>query len=114
LTDRLAGLEETRAAGRGDLALAPRVADAEQDVAGLREEYLASRVERRQAETLIQEAEARDAHDAERRAQQGLDDWFRNRLHRQASEAKFANTVGPAMDAGNGGPDEIGGAGGEA
>jgi hypothetical protein len=110
LTDRLAGLEETRAAGRSTLALAPRVADAEQEAASLREEYLASRVERRQAETLIQEAEARDALDAERRAQQGLDDWFRNRLHRRASEAKQANTAGPAIDAGSDGPKEIEGA----
>jgi hypothetical protein len=108
LTDRLAGLEEARAAGRSDLALAPRVADAEQDVASLREEYLASRVERRQAETLIQEAEARDALDAERRAQQGLDDWFRNRLHRQASEARLKNTDGPTINAGSDVPEEIG------
>jgi flagellar biosynthesis chaperone FliJ len=108
LTDRLAGLEETRAAGRSAVAIAPRVADAEQDVANLREEYLASRVERRQAETLIEEAEARDALDAERRAQQGLDDWFRNRLHRQASEAKLAKTDGPGIDAGRDGPEEIG------
>jgi hypothetical protein len=45
-------------------------------------------VERRQAETLISEAEARDALDAERKSQQGLDDWFRNRMHREALEAK--------------------------
>jgi flagellar biosynthesis chaperone FliJ len=114
LTDRLAGLEETRAAGRRALALAPRVADAEQDVASLREEYLASRVERRQAETLIQEAVTRDALDAERRAQQGLDDWFRNRLHRRASEEKLANTDRTAMDAGNDGPEAIARAGRDA
>jgi hypothetical protein len=107
LTDRLAGLEETRAAGRSFLALAPRMASADQDVASLREEFLDSRVERRQAETLIQEAEARDALDAERRAQQGLDDWFRNRLHRQASENKPANAGGPAVDAGSDGLEDL-------
>jgi hypothetical protein len=69
-------------------AIAPRIEDAESDVASLREEYLASRVERRQAETLISEAEARDALEAERKNQQGLDDWFRNRMHREALEAK--------------------------
>jgi len=53
----------------------------------MREEYLASRVERRQAETLIQEAEARDTLDADRRSQQGLDDWFRNRRHKADAEA---------------------------
>ena len=108
LTDRLAGLEETRSAARSVLALAPRVANAEQNVASLREEFLDSRVERRQAETLIQEAEARDALDAERRAQQGLDDWFRNRLHRQALEARLAIAAGPANDAGGDGCEQDG------
>jgi hypothetical protein len=87
LPDRLAGLEETHTADRLARALAPRIRDAELDVAALREEYLAQRVERRQAETLIEEAEARDALDAGRRSQQGLDDWFRNRLHRTEAEA---------------------------
>lgn len=88
LIDRLAGLEETRAAGRRSAALAPRIADAELDVAALRQEFLARRVERRQAETLIQETEARDAVEDGRRGQQALDDWFRNQMHREAAEAK--------------------------
>lgn len=87
LTDRLAGLEETRAAHRLAGLLAPRIADAGQDVTQLREQYLASRVERRQAETLIQEAEARDALDGDRRSQQAIDDWFRNRMHRAGEQA---------------------------
>lgn len=88
LTDRLAGLEETRIACRLTAELASRIAEAEQNVADLREDFLAMRVERRQAETLVEEAQARDARDAERRAQQGLDDWFGNRLHGNASTAK--------------------------
>jgi hypothetical protein len=91
-TDRLAGLEETCAAERFALALAPRIADADEEVANMREDYLGRRVERRQAETLIQEAEARDALDAERKSQQALDDWFRNRLHRTGLEARLART----------------------
>ncbi len=83
LTDRLAGLEEQHAAHRFRMALAPRVRDAKQDMDSLREDYLATRVERRQAETLIKEAEARDALEAGRRAQQALDDWFRNRRRRE-------------------------------
>ena len=97
LTDRLAGLEETRAAHRLAGLLEPRIADTEQGVALLREQYLASRVERRQAETLIQEAEARDGLDEDRRSQQALDDWFRNRKHRageQAGTAAPANSPG--------------------
>ena len=87
-TDRLAGLEETRAAERLARALVPRIADANEEVANMREDYLDKRVERRQAETLIEEAEARDAVDAERKSQQALDDWFRNRLHRAGLEAR--------------------------
>jgi hypothetical protein len=90
LTDRLAGLEEGRAAGRYRAALAPRIADAELDVAALREEFLARRVKRRQVETLIQEAEAQDAIEAARHGQQALDDWYGNRLHREAAEAESA------------------------
>ena len=39
-TDRLAGLEETCAAERFALALAPRIADADEEVANMREDYL--------------------------------------------------------------------------
>ncbi len=88
LPDRLAGLEETRAAGRHAAALKPKIAQTELDVVALRQEYLARRIERRQAETLIEETEARDALDAGRRGQQSLDDWFGSRMHRAGSEAE--------------------------
>ena len=81
LEDRLAGVEETLAAGRHAEALKPRIADAQLDVAALRQEYLARRIERRQAETLIEETEARDAVEAGRRGQQALDDWYGNKVH---------------------------------
>ena len=97
--DRLAGLEETRGAERLAAALAPRIADADEEVANLREDYLARRVERRQAETLIVEAEARDALDADRKSQQALDDWFRNRLHRAGLEAQLARAAASATAA---------------
>jgi flagellar biosynthesis chaperone FliJ len=95
LTDRLAGMEEMQTAGRHAAALAPRIADAELDVAALRGEFLAKRVERRQAETLIEETEARDAVEAGRRAQQDLDDWFGNRMHRRGVAAAMGKTTGP-------------------
>jgi flagellar biosynthesis chaperone FliJ len=88
IRDRTAGLEETRSADRFALVLGPRIADAEQDVMSLREDYLDKRVERRQAETLIEEATARDTLDADRRSQQALDDWFGNRRHGQDVEEK--------------------------
>ncbi|HEY1768241.1 MAG TPA: hypothetical protein VGG26_11320 [Terracidiphilus sp.] len=85
LADRLSGLEETHRARRRERLLAPRIEDAEQEVEQLRRAHLAKRVERRQAETLIQAEEARDALAADRQAQQALDDWYLNRMHRTAA-----------------------------
>jgi flagellar biosynthesis chaperone FliJ len=99
LPDRLAGLEETRAASCHAAALGPRIADAKLDVAGMREEFLARRVERRQAETLIEETEARDALDAGRRGQQSLDDWYGNRMHRTEDEEEPADSTAGAWTA---------------
>jgi hypothetical protein len=82
LQDRLAGLEETHTAMRFAKALVPRIEAADRDAQWLRQAFLARRVERRQAETLIHEAEAADAVDAARRTQMALDDWYRFRLHR--------------------------------
>jgi hypothetical protein len=97
LPDRLAGLEETRAASRCGAALAPRIADAELDVAASRQEFLSKRVERRQAETLIQESEARDAVEAGRRGQQGIDDWYGSRLCREQAKPELSRrTTSPA------------------
>jgi hypothetical protein len=90
MADRWAGLEETYTADRRAAAIAPRIADVELDVAAMREEFLALRVERRQAETLIQESEAREAAEAGHRGQQELDDWYGNRLHREDFDAKKA------------------------
>jgi uncharacterized membrane-anchored protein len=85
LPDRLAGLEETRAAGRRTELLGPRIADAENDVAELRQEFLQRRVERRQAATLIRGAEVLDETDAARRGQRTLDDWFGSKLQDRKS-----------------------------
>jgi len=74
--DRVAGLAESAAGERHGAYLRPQIAEAEERVAELREEFLASRVERRQAETLIAEAEARALVMAGRREQQALDDRF--------------------------------------
>jgi hypothetical protein len=89
LPDRLAGIEETRAAKRHAAVLTPRIAAVRINVTALRQQFLMKRVERRQAEALIQETEARDAVEANRRSQQALDDWYRNRLHRVEAEAEM-------------------------
>lgn len=88
LADRLAGLEETRTARRLAIVLKQRLAQVEAAVAVRRQEYLAKRVERRQAETLIRSTEAQANLESGRRAQQSLDDWFGNRLHRNAGNEK--------------------------
>lgn len=90
LLDRLAGLEETHAADRLATALVPRIAETALDVAQLRQEFLGKRVERRQAETLIGETEARDAVATVRREQQGIDDWYRSRMRKSEAEEESA------------------------
>jgi hypothetical protein len=74
--DRIAGLEETRLGQQATAALAPRIAAARSAETAMREAFLAKRVERRQAETLLRAAETREAREAAKREQQGLDDWF--------------------------------------
>jgi flagellar export protein FliJ len=82
LVDRQAGLVETSVASNHARALAPRIAAAEEEVLRRRQEFLEKRVERRQAETLIEEAEAQEAVESGRRSQRNLDDWFGSRKHR--------------------------------
>jgi hypothetical protein len=84
----VAGLEEGRSATRRAAALRPWIQDAGEEVAALREAYLAKRIERRQAETLLQKAEAAGSREANRRNQQALDDWYLSRLQRSAAVAK--------------------------
>jgi hypothetical protein len=94
LVDRLAGLEEMLAASRASAVLAAHAARAEENVSSRREEFLARRIERRQAEALVQKTEAADAVDASRRSQRMLDDWHLNRLHR----TKAGNAARHAAD----------------
>ncbi len=80
--DRIAGLEEVRAASRRGAALKPRVAEMETEVAARRAEFLAKRMERRLVETLIGKIEAAEARVSELRAQREIDDWFLRRAGR--------------------------------
>lgn len=86
IADRQAGLVETYAAERRAQALIPHIEEAEANTLRLRQSYLAKRVERRQAETLIEEAEARDAVEAGRKSQGALDEWYRSRQYRNSLE----------------------------
>ena len=82
LVDRIAGLEETRAARRHAAALTPRIAETELAVTLRRGEFLARRMERRQVESLIWKSEEEAAIEAGRRAQREIDDWFLSQARR--------------------------------
>lgn len=79
LADRIAGLEETRVADRKMHALQAKLAAAERLEGQVRERFLLTRAHRRQAETLVDERDARTESEAERRRQRDLDDWHRAR-----------------------------------
>jgi flagellar biosynthesis chaperone FliJ len=85
LPDRIAGIEEERAALRQAAMLEAAIPQSREFVHTLRETYLSARIERRQVETLINEAKAAEALDADRRGQQALDDMYGSR--RQVAEA---------------------------
>lgn len=79
VADRIAGVQEIQRAKRIAAALIPQLGVAEAIVNARRSEFLAKRVERRQTETLVEEAEARDNTESRRSAQRDLDDWFLGR-----------------------------------
>ncbi len=79
IADRIAGIEETQVAKRIAKVLTPRIANSESAVNLRQREFLAKRIERRQAETLIEEAKALEKVEAGRRAQRELDNWFLSR-----------------------------------
>lgn len=83
LADRQAGMVQQRVAGRLGAWLEQRMEPAAARVNDVRAAYLATRAERRQAETLIEETEARDARELLRRSQMDLDDWHRGRMQRR-------------------------------
>lgn len=100
LPDRLAGLEETRSAAFLALALGPRIDAQQEKVVARRQEFILKRVERRQAETLIQETEAQEAIEVDRHSQQALDDWYSSRKHREKSrpDPAAAEAISHAAD----------------
>jgi flagellar export protein FliJ len=88
LTDRIAGLQEMRAADNLAGALSRKLATAEPEVARLRERFLASRVQRRQAESIIKESVSRAEIEEERRNQRDLDDLHRARTERKSEHPR--------------------------
>jgi hypothetical protein len=86
--DRQAGLVESIVAQKHAQMLEPCITASEDQAARLRQEVLDKRVECRQAETLIEETEARDALEASRRSQRILDDWFGSKKFRQQGDER--------------------------
>jgi len=83
IADRQAGRLESEAAQRRARMLAVHIAEAEKEVVARREEFLGKRIERRQAETLLEEAQAREDVESGRRSQRSIDDWYGARRDRQ-------------------------------
>jgi flagellar biosynthesis chaperone FliJ len=98
MEDRLAGLAETHAGERRAALLKPRIADAEDAVNERRAEFLERRMERQQAETLIEQQEARDALDATRLAQRDNDDWYLGRLLRSRLRRNEGESASPSAE----------------
>ena len=88
IVDRRAGLVEMEAARRRARRLAPRIADSQLEAGRRRQEFLDKRVERRQAGTLIEKAEAREEMETDRRNQRAIDDWFGARRHGSPGEPR--------------------------
>lgn len=88
LVDRIAGIEESRSAGQLGKTLAGWQESAAAIVEDRRADLVAKRIERKQTETLIEEALRRDAVEAARRSQNNLDEWYlsRQRDPRQKQE----------------------------
>jgi len=98
-SDRWAGQQESSSAMCHISFLRPLIAEAELAVTARRDQYFARRVDRRQAETLLNEAMAREAAEAGRTSQQGLDDWYLNRLHRRDAEKEQRKNDGKVESA---------------
>lgn len=81
LCDRIAGLEESRVAKLLSNVLCNRISAVESHVREHHENYLSSRLRRRQVETLIKEIEEKDIQKDARRNQQEMDEWFRARAY---------------------------------
>lgn len=79
LTEKIAGLEECRMAAFASELLNVRLAEVEEKAAHLRERFLATRMQRMQAETLVEESNTRVETERVRHQQLDLDEWHRSR-----------------------------------
>jgi flagellar biosynthesis chaperone FliJ len=83
IADRQAGQFESEMGRRRARMLAARIADTEKEAVARHQEFLEKRIERRQAETLVEEAQAREDLESGRRSQRSIDDWYGARRRRR-------------------------------
>lgn len=96
--DRASGAVELEAARRGIVFLEHRRAEAERNAAGLRDAFLEKRMERRQAETLIEGARASQALEEGKRTQQQLDEWHASRREARGGAPGVDRHNSPAQE----------------
>jgi hypothetical protein len=83
VADRQGGLVQAISGRRRAELLAQHIERAEAETKRLHEAFLEKRVERRQAETLVSECEARNVIESNRRSQRAVDDWHGLRKQRE-------------------------------
>jgi flagellar export protein FliJ len=88
LEDRVAGFEEIAAADRLVTALSARISLAQQRVNQLRSQFIQTRIQRQQTQTLLEQSVARDKVAADRKAQVSLDEWHRAQVQRDRRNQK--------------------------
>jgi hypothetical protein len=81
--DRIAALQESRAAEHKRKVIQERIAAAEVEIASLRQEFLIKRIERRQVDSLLDVARARLEVEENRKSQSELDDWHLSQRNRK-------------------------------
>ena len=91
--DRAAAHVEIQTGAHHALLLAPRIEEAQAAVSRARQAFLEVRLERRQVETLIEEAEAQLALALSRTDQQVLDETFGSHKHRQKLAAQRSQRI---------------------
>lgn len=76
IADRQAGLIETAVAQRRTRILEMHIAQSREEAIACRQDFLTKRVERRQAESVLQREEELEKLESARKSQRNLDDWY--------------------------------------
>lgn len=86
VADRQTGLMEMEIARRRVRMLALRIASAQKESMERRRDFIDKRIERRQAESLVEQEDSREKLESGRRSQRSVDDWYGARKHRRGGD----------------------------